>query len=187
MKSMSHFNEEEVRKYLSLYMDRVPISTICKGKGAPSRPTFYRWKSEGWLTNGEDWADYRDRLEREKAVEVREREIARRAEGDDAFMSRVQGDIQTMYDRVVDAVLDGRVELQVSDAERLIRLYANLDSRQSELQSWKEQFAAWVFSTALEVMTEQQFATFQMKVHEKMLSDQEARRDRGEILIQNAR
>lgn len=184
--SKSHgrkYTDDEIRKYLNMYMERIPVSNICRGKDAPSRPTFYRWIREGQLTNGEPWDQYRDRMDRETAIQVREREMLERKEGDEAFMEIVQHDIRNLYEYVRESILNGMADVQVSDIERLVRLYANVDSRQVELQEWKEQFAAWMFSTAMEIMDERQYDLFRIKVQEKMIADNSDKREKGSLLL----
>lgn len=158
------YTTETKQKALQFTLAGMSVTDICSKKDMPSRPTYYKWSSEGELTDGVPWPEYKERMEQDLILKTREKAMAQRAEKSTAFMDEMKRDLQEdVYSAIMLKIRTGDIKVGVGDLDTIARLYALLDNQAGE----KMEFAAWfmrkIFAIAVEIMDERQFALFKTK------------------------
>lgn len=106
------YSDNVKRQALNLYLDHTPISAIAEMPEMPSRATIYNYKSDGVLTDGVDWSDYRD--------EVESNSLRRAAEGDSgAFWERFESTAREALISAVERIRDGQTSVRGSDLNQI--------------------------------------------------------------------
>lgn len=129
------YSDEIKTKALRLYMDRVPMSEIASRPEMPSRPTLYKWKSDGELTDGQDWEQYREEQETEVLRESMDEDMGE--------WDRMSTDIDEVIAVTFRRLKSGKMRVKATDLKHLLNTKAQIEKkqRQHEREEWRRKVA----------------------------------------------
>jgi hypothetical protein len=106
------YSENIQQQALNLYMDHTPLSAVAEMDDMPSRATLYNWKSDGVLTDGVDWKEYRE--------EVEANSLRRAAKGSDSdFWQTFETTAREALISAVERIRDGKTSVRGSDLNQI--------------------------------------------------------------------